>query len=168
MVGRRGVEPRDTCLSDRPVDRLGRGQQMVEDPTPRQSWLSHPASNGRLPPGRFTIQVQRAEVLILTVSRRPPAFETGPATRQVHSPWRKTENSNLRAFRPPPAFQTGTTTRWFHLPWRRAEKSNPTVSPAHSLAARPGTLAGSLSMITSYRSADSNREPPGSGPGAST
>jgi hypothetical protein len=30
------------------------------------------------------------------------------------------------------------------------------------------SLIGSLSMITSYRSADSNREPPGSGPGAST
>jgi hypothetical protein len=30
------------------------------------------------------------------------------------------------------------------------------------------SLIGSLSMVTSYRSADSNREPPGSGPGAST
>jgi hypothetical protein len=30
------------------------------------------------------------------------------------------------------------------------------------------SLIGSLSMITSYRSADSNREPPGSEPGAST
>jgi hypothetical protein len=37
---------------------------------------------------------------------------------------------------------------------------------AHSLAARPGTLAGSLSLTTSYRSADSNREPPDSGSGA--
>ena len=30
------------------------------------------------------------------------------------------------------------------------------------------SLIGSLSMVTSYRSADSNREPPGFGPGAST
>ena len=30
------------------------------------------------------------------------------------------------------------------------------------------SLIGSLSMITLYRSADSNREPPGFGPGAST
>jgi len=59
---------------------------------------------------RRTFQEQRAELPTPTASRRPAVFETEPATRRIHSPWRKTENSNPRAFRLPPAFQTGTTT----------------------------------------------------------
>ena len=55
---------------------------------------------------------QRAEVPSPTASQRPPVFETEPATRQVYSPWRKTEYSKLRALRPPLAFQTVTA------PWR--------------------------------------------------
>jgi hypothetical protein len=142
MVGHRGIEPRDTCVSG-PVDQLGRGQQMAEVPTRRSRAV--PGSSRSRPPGRFAIRERRAEVLNPTASRRPPVFETEPAARQVHSPWRKTVDTIHRAFTPP-AFQTGTTTWWFHLPRRRAGDSNATVLPAHPLATEPGTLAGSPSM----------------------
>jgi hypothetical protein len=78
-------------------------------------------------------------------ARAPFRVQAGPATRQVHSPWRKTVDTIHRAFTPT-AFQTGTTTWWFHLPRRRAGDSNATVLPAHPLATEPGTLAGSPSM----------------------
>lgn len=79
-----------------PVDQLGRGQQMAEVPTPSvrapfrvQAGAGHPAGSP---------SVSGAEVLSPTASRRPPVFETEPAARQVHSPWRKTVDTIHRAF----------------------------------------------------------------------
>jgi hypothetical protein len=59
-----------------------------------------PGSSRSRPPGRFAIRERRAEVLSPTASRRPPVFETEPAARQVHSPWRKTVDTIHRAFTP--------------------------------------------------------------------
>ncbi len=145
MVGHRGIEPRDTCVSGRPRRPAGSWPADGGGPDPQRS-RALPGSSRSRPPGRFAIRERRAEVLSPTASRRPPVFETEPAARQVHSPWRKAVDTIHRAFRPPPAFQTGTTTWWFHLPRRRAGDSNATVLPAHPLATEPGTLAGSPSM----------------------
>lgn len=144
MVGHRGIEPRDTCVSGRPRRPAGSWPADGGGPDPQRS-RALPGSSRSRPPGRFAIRERRAEVLSPTASRRPPVFETEPAARQVHSPWRKTVDTIHRAFTTP-AFQTGTTTWWFHLPRRRAGDSNATVLPAHPLATEPGTLAGSPSM----------------------
>jgi hypothetical protein len=144
MVGHRGIEPRDTCVSGRPRRPAGSWPADGGGPDP-SARAPLPRSSRSRPPGRFAIRERRAEVLIPTASRRPPVFETEPAARQVHSPWRKTVDTIHRAFTPT-AFQTGTTTWWFHLPRRRAGDSNATVLPAHPLATEPGTLAGSPSM----------------------
>ena len=144
MVGHRGIEPRDTCVSCRPRRPAGSWPADGGGPDPQRS-RALPGSSRSRPPGRFAIRERRAEVLSPTASRRPPVFETEPAAWQVHSPWRKTVDTIHRAFTPP-AFQPGTTTWWFHLPRRRAGDSNATVLPAHPLATEPGTLAGSPSM----------------------
>ena len=144
MVGHRGIEPRDTCVSGRPRRPAGSWPADGGGPDPQRS-RALPGSSRSRPPGRFAIRERRAEVLSPTASRRPPVFETEPAAWQVHSPWRKTVDTIHRAFTPP-AFQTGTITWWFHLPRRRAGDSNATVLPAHPLATEPGTLAGSPSM----------------------
>ena len=144
MVGHRGIEPRDTCVSGRPRRPAGSWPADGGGPDPQRS-RALPGSSRSRPPGRFAIRERRAEVLSPTASRRPPVFETEPAARQVHSPWRKTVGTIHRASTPP-AFQPGTTTWRFHLPRRRAGDSNATVLPAHPLATEPGTLAGSPSM----------------------
>jgi hypothetical protein len=144
VVGHRGIEPRDTCVSGRPRRPAGSWPADGGGPDP-SARAPLPGSSRSRPPGRFAIRERRAEVLSPTASRRPPVFETEPAARQVHSPWRKTVDTIHRAFTPT-AFQTGTTTWWFHLPRRRAGDSNATVLPAHPLATEPGTLAGSPSM----------------------
>jgi hypothetical protein len=82
-----------------PVDQLGRGQQMAEVPTP-SARAPFRVQAGAGQPGRFAIRERRAEVLSPTASRRPPVFETEPAARQVHSPWRKTVDTIHRAFTP--------------------------------------------------------------------
>ena len=164
MVGHRGIEPRDTCVSGRPRRPAGSWPADGGGPDPQRS-RALPGSSRSRSPGRFTIRERRAEVLSPTASRRPPVFEREPAARQVHSPWRKTVDTIHRAFTPP-AFQTGTTTWWFHLPRRRAGDSNATVLPAHPLATEPGTLAGSPSMAGTgaprgtYRPARSCFPPP--------
>ena len=130
-----------------PFDQLGRGQRMMEDPSPSALPRAHPASNGRRPPGRFTIQKSRERSSRSPghLSVPPFAFGATPARLSGSLSTRKTENSNPRPFRTPTGFQPAPVARQVHLP-RRAEKSNPTVLPAHPLAAEPGYLAGSLSV----------------------
>jgi hypothetical protein len=95
---------------------------------------------------RRTFQEQRAEVPTPTASRRPAVFETEPATWQVHSPCGRRRTRISGPSCPHPLSRRGPPPGDFISHGRRAENSNPTVSPAHSLAARPGTPAGSLSV----------------------
>ena len=97
MVGHRGIEPRDTCVSGRPRRPAGSWPADGGGPDPQRS-RALPGSSRSRPPGRFAIRERRAEVLSPTASRRPPVFETEPAARQVHSPWRKTVDTIHRAF----------------------------------------------------------------------
>ena len=99
MVGHRGIEPRDTCVSGRPRRPAGSWPADGGGPDPQRS-RALPGSSRSRPPGRFAIRERRAEVLSPTASRRPPVFETEPAARQVHSPWRKTVDTIHRAFTP--------------------------------------------------------------------
>ena len=99
MVGHRGIEPRDTCVSGRPRRPAGSWPADGGGPDPQRS-CALPGSSRSRPPGRFAIRERRAEVLSPTASRRPPVFETEPAARQVHSPWRKTVDTIHRAFTP--------------------------------------------------------------------
>lgn len=99
MVGHRGIEPRDTCVSGRPRRPAGSWPADGGGPDPQRS-RALPGSSRSRPPGRFAIRERRAEVLSPTASRRPPVFETEPAAWQVHSPWRKTVDTIHRAFTP--------------------------------------------------------------------
>jgi hypothetical protein len=139
MVGHRGIEPRDTCVSGRPRRPAGSWPADGGGPDPQRS-RALPGSSRSRPPGRFAIRERRAEVLSPTASRRPPVFETEPAARQVHSPWRKTVDTIHRAFTPT-AFQTGTTTWWFHLPSEesgRLERHGATRASVSNGARHPG------------------------------
>ena len=144
MVGHRGIEPRDTCVSGRPRRPAGSWPADGGGPDPQRS-RALPGSSRSRPPGRFAIRERRAEVLSPTASRRPPVFETEPAAWQVHSPWRKTVDTIHRAFTPT-RFPAGDHRLVVSSPRRRAGDSNATVLPAHPLATEPGTLAGSPSM----------------------
>ena len=99
MVGHRGIEPRDTCVSGRPRRPAGSWPADGGGPDPQRS-RALPGSSRSRPPGRFAIRERRAEVLSPTASRRPPVFETEPAAWQVHSPWRKTVDTIHRASTP--------------------------------------------------------------------
>jgi hypothetical protein len=73
-----------------------------------------------------------------------PLIRRAPSTRWAVASGGRSNRSPapMRPF----AFQT-TPAPWpVHPPWRRAENSNPTACTALSLAARPGPLAGSLSI----------------------
>jgi hypothetical protein len=144
MVGHRGIEPRDTCVSGRPRRPAGSWPADGGGPDPQRS-RALPGSSRSRSPGRFAIRERRAEVLSPTASRRPPFSKRSlpPGRFTLHGGRRWTRSTGPS---PPPAFQTGTTTWWFHLPRRRAGDSNATVLPAHPLATEPGTLAGSPSM----------------------
>jgi hypothetical protein len=144
MVGHRGIEPRDTCVSGRPRRPAGSWPADGGGPDPQRS-RALPGSSRSRSPGRFAIRERRAEVLSPTASRRPPFSKRSlpPGRFTLHGGRRWTRSTGPS---PPPAFQTGTTTWWFHLPRRRAGDSNATVLPAHPLATEPGTLAGSSSM----------------------
>ena len=99
MVGHRGIEPRNTCASGRTRRPAGSWPADGGGPDPQHS-RALPGSSRSRPPGRFAIRERRAEVLSPTASRRPPVFETEPAARQVHSPWRKAVDTIHRAFTP--------------------------------------------------------------------
>ena len=77
--------------------------------------------------------------------RSSAAFGAVAVTYLLASPWRKVHGSNVCGRTRPPV-SSGAPYLSVNLPRRRAENSNPTASPAHSLAARPGTPAGSLSV----------------------
>lgn len=149
-LSRHGWPPRDRtaqipAYQTGPVDQLGRGQQMVEESSLRRLAASHPASNGRLPPGRFTIQGQRAEHSKPTASRRPAAFGAAPAT--LAGSLSAAEGTRIERVRANPAtrFQRGTLP--LGQPSIRGERAIRTPHrSAHSLAARPGALARSLSV----------------------
>jgi hypothetical protein len=125
-----------------------------------------PASNGRLPPGSSPSIRGRRRTRTPTVTRSPD-FESGTASMTVSSSMAKDgviETHSQGATRIPDGDRTlaasSSTTESGRL--ERHGRSRALVS------SEARSLIGSLSMITSYRSADSNREPPGSEPGAST
>ena len=80
--------------------------------------------------------------------RRPSGFEPEAAARQLHHPQRMAQDSNLpTACAVTSGFRPGTLPTRSAILERRAEQSKPTPAGAHSLAARPSTLAGSLSLV---------------------
>jgi hypothetical protein len=92
--------------------------------------------------------LRKAEALIPS-ARAPSPLRTGARTGRVRFPWRKTEVLIPRAVTRPTRFPAGgqhPAGFIFHV--RRAEHSKPTPESAHSLAARPGSLTGSLSLRT--------------------
>jgi hypothetical protein len=162
MVGHRGIEPRITRVSGRPR-------------RPAGSW---PAEGGGVDPPGVTLRrlsrpvaapeahlpKQRAEVPSPTASRRPPVFETEPATRQVYSPWRKTEYSKLGALRPPLAFQAVTA------PWRlHPPGAEGGAIEAHGVtrASLSGRARHACPVHLPWRPSDSDRDHTGFGPAGS-
>jgi hypothetical protein len=140
LVGRRGVEPRDTCLSGRPRRPAGSRPADGGGPDPQTAALSRPASNGRLPPGRFTIQERRAGDSNASAVRRPTAFGAVPAPWQVHSP--RAEDGEIESqclttpIRVPAA--AGALPGSSPIAESGAIEAHAPARDAHSLAARPG------------------------------
>jgi hypothetical protein len=88
--------------------------------------LSRPASNGRLPPGRFTIQERRAGDSNASAVRRPAAFGAVPAPWQVHSPRAEDGEIESQRLTTPTRVPAAAGPCPVHLPTRRAEQSKPT------------------------------------------
>ena len=146
-LSRHGWPPRNRTaryLRIRPRRPAGSWPADGGGPDPQRS-RALPGSSRSPPPGRFTIQSGERKSRS-PATARPPVFETGPAPRQVHSPRRKTWTLSTGSSQTPLAFQAVTAPGGFIFRERRAEQSKPTALPAHSLAARPGTLSGSLSV----------------------
>jgi hypothetical protein len=96
----RGVEPRGTCLSGRPLHRLGRGGQRMRSESNAQGRAAHPDS-GRAPsPVGLRIQERIAEVLPPRPLQVPPGFEPGAAPRRLHDPRRRTVDTIHNACAP--------------------------------------------------------------------
>jgi hypothetical protein len=121
---------------------------MCRAPAPRQRRRYGLSRPGAAPTARLPQIAERGE----RSSRSPPPCGGHPLSRRcrcacpVHSPRgrRSTRNS-------PSELGHSLSRQWprpggFIFRERRAEQSKPTALPAHSLAARPGTLSGSLSM----------------------
>jgi hypothetical protein len=158
MVGHRGIEPRDTCVSGRPVDQLGRGQQMAEVPSPTAS--RRPALFGTEPaPGRFTPRGGRRWTRS-TGPSDPHPLSDGDYHLVVSSPseesGRLERHGATRASVSNGARHPGR----FTLHERRAGTGAPrgTYRPARSC----------LSRLTTCPTRDSNSEPLPSGGSAST
>ena len=159
MVGHRGIEPRDTCVSGRPLRPAGSWPADAAGVEPARPRLARVQAGFRHQIGLRTHERRGRESN--SQGRSSTAFGADPVANRVASPWRRTEYSKPTR-KEPRAFQAATAPWRLHPPWtvraarwgpaparpvsRRAENSNPTALPAHSLAARPGTLTGSLSV----------------------
>lgn len=174
-VGHLGVEPSATALSGRPLRPAGSWPADGGGPDP-QRVRALPGSSRRLPPGSFTIQVRKTEdptpcgrpLTRLRIGDRlhggfifhgPPRCERAGGC----GGWRSRLPAPCGAH---PLSKRSRPPGRFILQARKAGDLNARVSPPHPLATEPG--APVRFTFHSYRTADSNREPPGSGPGAST
>jgi hypothetical protein len=126
LVGRRGVEPRDTCLSGRPRRPAGSRPVDGRGPEPQATVrLPRPASNGRLPPGRFTIHKQESGRLERQRLTTPGRFRGGACTLAGSLSEEDGELESQRRRRPR-GFQPRPEPCPVHPPARRAEQSKPT------------------------------------------
>lgn len=142
-------------------------------PDPQRS-RARPGSSRRLPPGSFAIHARNEEVLTPTAAaairfrggachpassrslkpasppgRQTPGRRRRNRTVRARRPCpRRTERTMPSAFRRPCGFQPQPAPWPVHPPGRRAEQLKPMPGwGTHSLAARPGRLAGSLSIV---------------------
>jgi hypothetical protein len=156
-------DPAATCLSGRPLHRLGSGQQRkVEVPTPA-AWRPPRAFKARSRAGG-TPSVEESRELESQRSRARPLSKRHPPPGRftLHGGGRRTRIPAPSGARP--LSRRSQPARPVHPPWRRAGDSNATAGTAQSLAAMPGPWP----VHSPYRTADSNREPPESESGAST
>jgi hypothetical protein len=77
-VGHRGVGPRTTALSGRPLHRLGSGQRKTEVPKPPRGLVAATGVQDPLPRRRRVFLERRADDLNASASRRPSAFGAVP------------------------------------------------------------------------------------------
>ncbi len=175
LVGHLGVEPSATALSERPLRPAGSWPADGGGPGPSasapfrvQAGGCHPAAS----PSRCGRRRTRPPAVA-----RSPDFESGTASMAVSSStdlprceraggcggWRSRLPAPCGAH---PLSKRSRPPGRFILQARKAGDLNARVSPPHPLATEPG--APVRFTFHSYRTADSNREPPGSGPGAST
>jgi hypothetical protein len=97
----------------------------------------HPASNGRQPPGRFTIHEQRAEVPSPTVL--PAArFRNGACRLTGSLSMAEDGGHDPQGLHPHPLSRRGSPPGDFISHARKAGDLNATVLPAHRLAGEPG------------------------------
>lgn len=106
---------------------------------------SQPGSSRRLRPGSFIFHGGSRRTRIPALAD-PPDFESEPVRLPGSASMRGGQRTRIPATSHRPArFQRAAGPCRLYPPWRRAEHSKPTPGSAHSLAARPGSLAGSLS-----------------------
>lgn len=160
MVGRHGVEPRDTRLSGRPRRPAGSRPaeaERVEPPRPKlarvQAGCSRQSASASMS-GEGESRTRKAEARLLSGQLQ------SPICLPLHGGRYTDRTCAGEPGRPFPAghLTSRSTFRGGERRTRIPRRS------AHSLAARPRPCL----VHPPCRTADSNREPPGSGPGAST
>ena len=159
MVGHRGIEPRDTCVSGRPLRPAGSWPADAAGVEPARPRLARVQAGFRHQIGLRTQERRGRESN--SQGRSSAAFGAGPVANRVASPWRRTEYSKPTR-KEPRAFQAVTAPWRLHPPWTvRATRwgSGPfTVRIAESgeleshgvtralVSSEPRPLAGSLSV----------------------
>jgi hypothetical protein len=144
MVGRRGIEPRYTCVSGRP--RRPAGSRPAEgrgvDPPGRADpyRLSRPAAApAAYPPWKRAAVPTRS-------APWPAAFGVAPATLAGSLSTAEDGGHDPQGLRPHPLSRQGPPPGDFISHVRKAGDSNATGLTAHRLAGEPGILSGSPSV----------------------
>ena len=165
MVGHRGIEPRDTCVSGRPLQPAGSRPADAAGVEPARPRLARVQAGFRRQVGLRIHDAERARV---ELARPKLNCFRGRSRRRsgclsiVEEGVLETHSQGATRFPDGDRTLAASSSTAESGRLERHGRSRALVS------SEARSLIGSLSMITSYSSADSNREPPGSGPGAST
>jgi hypothetical protein len=127
-----------TCLSGRPLHRLGRGGR-AEDGGLEPQRSGRPAGFKPVAASLAASSSLRKVEALIPSGCPPSPLRTGARTGRVRFPWRKTEVLIPRRFPVPPGFRPEAAAWRLRLPRRRADYSKATPFDAHPLATEPGT-----------------------------
>ena len=114
MVGHRGIEPRDTCVSGRPLRPAGSWPADAAGVEPARPRLARVQAGFRHQIGLRTHERRGRESN--SQGRSSTAFGADPVANRVASPWRRTEYSKPTR-KEPRAFQAVTAPWRLHPPW---------------------------------------------------
>lgn len=137
MVGHRGIEPRNTCVSDRPRRPAGSWPADAAGVEPARPRLARFQAGFRRQVG-LRIHKRRGRELN-SQGRSSAVFETGPVTNRVASP--RADGGRIerpRAVKTRPPVSSRAPCHSVNHPSRKAGDSNAAELSAHRLASEPG------------------------------